>query len=250
MVSQGADWIDVGGESTRPGAAPVPAEVELERVLPVLRGLRAETDAPISVDTMKPEVAARALEAGADIINDVAGCRDPLWLPVLLEWEVPVVLMHMKGTPRDMQVDPMYPRGATEEVLSFFRVRLEELSRGGVDPQRIFLDPGIGFGKRLEDNLELIRNIPRLKSLGRPVFIGTSRKSFLKRILGQDFEELDLGTVVVNSFALQRGADVLRVHNVPYARLLVRLVEALRGDPGREPAGGAKSGGGDDARFS
>jgi dihydropteroate synthase len=269
MVSQGADWIDVGGESTRPGASAVPAEVELERVLPVIRGLRAETDATLSVDTMKPEVAARALEAGADIINDVAGFRDPNWLPVLRQWNVPLVLVHMKGTPRDMQVDPRYPGGATEEVLGFFKERLEGLSRGGVDSQRIFVDPGIGFGKRMEDNLELIRNISRLKSLGRPVFIGTSRKSFLRRILGKDFQDLDLGTVVVNSFAIQWGADVVRVHNVPYARLLVRLYlaflrapargqissatfqgENLKGDPGREPEEQANSGGCDGPRLS
>jgi dihydropteroate synthase len=231
MLQGGADWLDVGGESTRPGARPVPPSEQLERILPVLEGLRRETIAPISVDTMSPEVGLRALEAGADIINDVGASRDPGWKEVLRAWRVPVILVHMRGSPLDMQVNVDYPHGVTRTVLEFFKERLETLSGWGIEPGRTILDPGIGFGKRLQDNLELIRNIEALRALHRPLLIGASRKGFLQKVIGGDLDSRDLGTVIINSEALFRGANILRVHNVPHASALVKLFLAVRGGP-------------------
>lgn len=228
MVAEGADWLDVGGESTRPGALPVPPEEQSRRILPVIRGLREATDAPVSVDTMSPAVGESALEAGADIVNDVSACRNPAWESVLGGRDVPVVLMHMKGTPSDMQLNPDYPEGVVAEVLRFFEERVRVLGRWGVQADRIILDPGIGFGKRVKDNLELLRNIDAFRSTGRPVFIGTSRKSFLRKILGEENPDLDLCTVIVNTMAVLNGANFLRVHNVAHASVLVRLLGALR----------------------
>jgi len=207
----------------------VPPPDQLARVLPVLRGLRAETDLPLSVDTMSPDVGEESLLAGADIINDISACRDPAWMAVLKRWQVPVVLAHMKGTPLDMQRQPEYPRGATTEVREFFEGRLRDLAAAGVDARRVILDPGLGFGKRVKDNFELIRNIHVLKSLKRPVFIGSSRKSFLRNVVGSEQGFLDFATAVVNTAAVLRGADILRVHNVAHAARMVRLLSALDG---------------------
>ncbi|MGQ9589641.1 MAG: dihydropteroate synthase [Planctomycetota bacterium] len=233
MIRDGADWIDVGGESTRPGADPVPPEVQRERVLPVIRELRARTDVPISIDTRSPGVGAAALDAGADIVNDVSACADPEWRDVLRGRKAPVVLVHMQGTPRDMQLRPSYPVGAVPEVLAFFVERLRALEAWGVEPSRAIVDPGIGFGKRFQDNIDLIRNIDVCRTLGRPVMVGASRKSFLRRILesrggAPSTEALDVGTVAASACAILRGADMVRVHNVPYAAVLVRVLEALR----------------------
>lgn len=248
MIRDGADWIDVGGESTRPGSEPVPPEVQLERVLPVIRELRARTDVPISIDTRSPRVGAAALEAGADIVNDVSACADPEWRSVLRGRRAPVVLAHMQGTPRDMQVRPSYPLGVVPEVLSFFVERLRALEAWGVAPSRAIVDPGIGFGKRFQDNLDLIRNIDVCRTLGRPIMVGASRKSFLRRILetgggAPSREALDVGTVAANACAILRGADMVRVHNVPYAAALVRVLEAIRlAEAAAPPAAGASAG--------
>jgi dihydropteroate synthase len=203
----------------------------MERILPVIEGLRTETDAPISVDTRSPAVAARALELGADIVNDVAGCRDSEWPAVLAEWDCPVVLAHMQGTPADMQRNPGYPCGVTTEVLRFFAERLRWLEEQGMDPGRAILDPGIGFGKRVKDNWELIRNIEAFRVFRRPIFLGTSRKSFLREFLGQDKEKLDEGTLLVNTMAFLKGADMLRVHDVPLAAMLKRVFLAMHDWP-------------------
>ncbi len=240
MLEEGADLIDLGGESTRPGSLPVPPGVQLERVLPVIRGLRERTDAPISIDTMSPGVADKAIEAGADILNDVSGCRDPCMQAVLECRDVPVILMHMKGTPADMQIHPDYPEGVVPAVLRFFEERLETLRMWGIDESRTILDPGIGFGKRVQHSLELIRSIDVFHRLGRPVLIGASRKGFIQKVLARDGTEdplegdRDLGTLIVNACALAHGADFLRVHNVPYARAATRMFLAVRGDVGRE----------------
>jgi dihydropteroate synthase len=250
MLRDGADWLDVGGESTRPGSHPVPAAEQLRRILPVIRGLRAATRAPISVDTMDPEVGAAAFEAGADILNDVSGCRNPGWRTVLAGRETPVVLGHMQGTPLDMQVNPEYPGGVTAAVKTHLEERLRALEDWGVPRERSLLDPGLGFGKRLEDNLELIRNIHILRGLGRPVFIGASRKGFIGKVLGPGFlprppgadgeawpgtggTGADIGTLIVNAIAIFRGANVLRVHHVGHAAALVRMVGSIMGGGAR-----------------
>jgi len=231
MIEEGADWIDIGGESTRPGSHPVPAAEQLRRVLPVLAGIRKRTAAPISIDTQDPEVGERALEEGADILNDVAGFRDGRWQRVVTRWKAPLVVMHMRGTPLDMQVDPRYPQGVTREVRAFFEARTKALLEWGVDRSRIIIDPGLGFGKRVQDNLELVRNIDVLKDLGYPVFIGASRKGFIEKAMGPAALDPDTGTVIVNAFALCGGADMLRVHNVRYTAALVRMFEAIRSAP-------------------
>ena len=231
MIEEGADWIDIGGESTRPGSHSVPAAEQLRRVLPALEGLRKRTAAPISIDTQDPQVGERALEAGADILNDVGGFRDERWRSVVTRWKAPLVVMHMRGTPLDMQVDPRYPQGVTREVQAFFESRTKTLLEWGVDRSRIILDPGLGFGKRVQDNLELVRNIDVLKDLGYPVFIGASRKGFIEKAMEPSPFDPDTGTLIANAFALCGGADMLRVHNVRYTAALVRMFGALRSAP-------------------
>lgn len=245
LLADGADLLDVGGESTRPGALPVAAEEQLRRVIPVLEGLRSRTDAPISIDTQSAGVAEAALGVGADILNDVSACRDPGMKDVLRRREVPVILMHMKGTPLDMQVSPEYPEGVVDHVKRFFAERLELLAGWGISPGRTILDPGIGFGKRLQHNLELIRNIGEFHDLARPLYLGVSRKGFIGKVLGQgrpgeeELEDRDLGTLIVNALALARGCDFLRVHNVKYASALVRLHAAIDGASLPSVKGGA-----------
>ena len=231
MIEDGADWIDIGGESTRPGSHAVPASEQFRRVLPVLEGLRKRTPAPISIDTQDPEVGELALVEGADILNDVGGFRDERWRGVVTRWKAPLVVMHMSGTPLDMQIDPRYPKGVTREVREFFEARTKTLLEWGVDRSRIILDPGLGFGKRVQDNLELVRNIDVLKDLGYPVFIGASRKGFIDKAMEPAPFDPDTGTLIANAFALCGGADMLRVHNVRYTAALVRMYGALRSAP-------------------
>jgi dihydropteroate synthase len=234
LVEQGADLLDVGGESTRPGAAGVPEETELERVLPVVRGLAAECDVPLSIDTSRSAVAAAALDAGASVVNDVtAGRRDPALLDVVAEREAQVVLMHMQGEPRTMQQAPHYD-DVVREVLAHLRARAAAAWRAGIPAPRITIDPGIGFGKRLNDNLQLVRAIPELRSLGLPVLLGVSRKSFLGRLTGADSARDRLPeTAAAVAVGTLHGADVLRVHDVDEMRRVVRVARALAGE---EPA--------------
>jgi dihydropteroate synthase len=233
MVEAGADWLDVGGESTRPGAQPVPPGVQLERILDVIAGLRARTDAIISVDTMSPVVARKAFAAGADVFNDVSSCRDPGWADTLKDSGAPIVLMHMKGTPLTMQIEPEYPGGVVSAVLEHFVERLATLASWGVPATRTILDPGLGFGKRAQHNLELIRSIEAFSRLGRPIFIGASRKGFLEKVLAPAGKEVDaevhrdVSTLIVNAMALFHGAHILRVHHVPFTKALLRLREAV-----------------------
>ncbi len=227
LVQEGADAIDIGGESTRPGSLPVSPEEQLGRVLPVLRELRGRTDVPLSIDTTSPAVAAACLEAGADIVNDIAGFREKGWQEVLSAWRVPVILTHMLGTPRTMQDNPTYPDGATASVRDYFRERVAVLQSWGVEPDRLILDPGIGFGKLLQHNLELIRNIEELRVWDRPVLLGLSRKGFIGQVLDRKLEMRDVGTVAANAAGVFAGANILRVHNVPYTRDLVWMLRAI-----------------------
>ena len=205
----------------------MPPEGQLRRVLPVLRTLRDQTDVPLSIDTTSPRVAAACLEEGVDIVNDIGGFRESGWEEVLSEWRVPVILTHMLGTPRTMQENPEYPDGATASVAEFFRERMAVLKRWGVEPDRVVLDPGIGFGKLLQHNLELIRNIEELRVSDRPVLVGLSRKRFIGQVLDREVEMRDVGTVAANAAAVFAGANILRVHNVTYTRDLVRMLRAI-----------------------
>lgn len=218
LVAEGADLLDVGGESTRPGSDPVPLDEELARVVPVVARLANATSIPISVDTCKAEVARQALLAGARIVNDISGLRfDPEIVKVCRELGAGVVCMHIQGTPRTMQDNPTYGN-VVEEVLRYFAERLDALTTAGLPAESIVLDPGIGFGKTAEHNLELLAGIPRLRELGRPVLIGHSRKRFVKRVLGRPVDERLYGTIGISIAAAARGASVLRVHDVAASR--------------------------------
>ncbi len=226
MLAQGADLLDVGGESTRPGAEPVAEAEELRRVVPVVQAL-AGAGATVSVDTSKAAVAAAALEAGATIVNDVTALRgDPQMAALCAERRAGVVLMHMPGTPRTMQDDPRY-EDVVDEVKAFLAGRVEAAVAAGVAEQAIWVDPGIGFGKTLAHNLELLRRLDRLRDLGRPVLVGTSRKSFIGKVDGSPVGERLGGTIASEVLAAAAGADVLRVHDVAETVQALRVAEAI-----------------------
>ena len=227
LVSDGAEILDIGGESTRPGAEPVEWEEEMRRVEPVVAGLAGQ--ATLSVDTSKASVAIAAIDAGASIVNDVTALRGDLEMaPVCGEHGVGVVLMHMPGNPRTMQDDPRY-EDVVGEVKAFLFERLEFAVTMGIAEERIWLDPGIGFGKTLEHNLELLRRLGELRELGRPLVIGTSRKSFIGRIDGSEVGDRLGGTIASSVLAAAEGADVLRVHDVAETAQAVKVAEAVLG---------------------
>jgi dihydropteroate synthase len=213
LAAEGAAILDIGGESTRPGADPVGEEEELRRVVPVVEGL--EGVARLSIDTSKAAVAAAALDAGADYVNDVTAFRgDPELAGLIADRGVDCCLMHMLGTPRTMQQDPRYD-DVVSEVKAFLEARLAYAVGEGVAEERVMLDPGIGFGKTVEHNLELIRRLDEIVALGRPVVFGVSRKSFLGKLTGRDADERAVATAAANVLALERGASIFRVHDVP-----------------------------------
>jgi dihydropteroate synthase len=228
MEREGADIIDIGGESSRPGAEPVPLEEELRRVLPVLERLRGRLRIPISIDTTKAEVAEAALQAGAEIVNDISALRfDPRMGEVVARSGAGLVLMHMRGTPKTMQQDPTYA-DVVAEVRDFLAQRVEHAVSLGIDRELIAIDPGIGFGKTVEHNLELLRRLPELCELGHPVLVGPSRKSFIGAVLDLPVEERLEGTLAACAVAVVRGADIVRVHDVRAVRRAVDLAVRLR----------------------
>ncbi len=231
MLREGADLLDVGGESTRPGAAPVPAEEEIRRVVPVIRQLAARVQVPISVDTQKPEVARAALLAGAGIVNDIAASRDDdaMWR-VVAEFRAGYVAMHMQGTPQTMQQNPAYADVA-REVDEFFAGRLARLERAGVRGEQVVLDPGIGFGKTLEHNLQLLGALKRFVRHGRPVLLGVSRKSFIGRLTGAETPAERLpGALACAALAVRDGVQILRAHDVRETVQAARMAEAIHAD--------------------
>jgi dihydropteroate synthase len=230
MIAQGADVIDVGGESTRPGAGTIDAEEEKRRVLPVITELRRHADTLISIDTSKAEVAEAALEAGAKIINDVTGGRgDKAMWPLAAERRCAVIVMHMQGTPRTMQMAPHYD-DVVAEVGEFFRQQYACAIKLGIDPMTLGFDPGIGFGKTPAHNLALLKNLPLMRVGDQPLVVGVSRKSFLRKIAGSNGSERDplLPTVAFTSLLRVTGADVLRVHDVKENLEALRVADALR----------------------
>ena len=226
MARNGADIIDVGGESTRPGAKPVSPNEEMERVLPVIRELAGSIPPHLSIDTSKAAVARAALEAGASIINDVSGGRgDSAMLPLAAEKGAALIIMHMQGTPGTMQANPTYA-DVVAEVGDFFRQQFAQAVRCGVDPMCIAFDPGIGFGKTVDHNLALLANLPRLRVENRPLVVGVSRKSFLSKISGPSADRAS-ATVALTSLLRARGADVVRVHDVASNTTALRTTEAF-----------------------
>lgn len=214
LVEEGTDILDIGGESTRPGSDPVSLEDELQRVIPAIEALSTQITIPISIDTTKAEVALQAIQAGAHIINDISGLTfDPKMIPVAAESKAGVICMHIQGTPQTMQENPHYENVVTD-LKSWFEERIQTLLDAGVEPDRIMLDPGVGFGKTAEHNLEILSHIREFKQLGYPVLIGHSRKRFLSKLLGRSVEERLAGTVGVSIALAHQGVDVIRLHDV------------------------------------
>jgi len=232
MVDEGADIIDIGGESTRPGSDPTPGDVELKRILPVISGIKKSSGILISVDTQKSEVARAAIEEGADIINDISALRnDPEMLGLVAEKNTPVILMHMKGTPKTMQVKPHY-EDVLSEIIAFFEERISHAVDNGLARDKIIIDPGIGFGKRLQDNLMLIRNLHWFNTLDQPILIGISRKSFIGKILGLPSTDRVEGSIASAVISILKGAHILRVHDVAAIKKAVLTADAIMNEDG------------------
>jgi dihydropteroate synthase len=228
MIGAGVDIIDVGGESSRPGADPVTQEAEIRRVIPAVQALRGESDVMISIDTRKKEVAERALDAGADIVNDISGLRHNDELARLVaRRKVPIVLMHMRGSPKTMQKQP-YFKNTISEILRELQPSISCAIGAGIAPEMIIIDPGIGFGKRIQDNLRIIKELASLKSLNFPILIGLSRKSFIGEILDRPVEKRLIGTITANTLAVINGANIIRVHDVADAVEMVKIIDSVR----------------------
>jgi dihydropteroate synthase len=228
LIAAGVDIIDVGGESTRPFAKPVSEKEELRRVIPAIQAVRSlSSTLPISIDTTKAAVARAALAAKATMLNDISALRyDSEMIQVALEYDCPVIIMHIQGRPGDMQINPHY-EDVVAEICAFFQERITWMQEQGIRRERIIIDPGIGFGKTLEHNLMILRNIKAFKNLGQPVLIGHSRKSFFSKLLDLAVEERDCPTAVVSALCAWQGADILRVHDAAKTAAAVRLAVAL-----------------------
>ncbi|HDL18184.1 MAG TPA: dihydropteroate synthase [Bacteroidetes bacterium] len=228
MIESGADVIDIGGESTRPGAAGVSQQEELDRVLPVIEELRRRHDIPISIDTCKSAVAEAALKAGADIINDISAARfDKEILTIARDYQAGFVLMHIKGTPQDMQKNPSY-QDVMEEILTYLAASVQSAVESGISADRIVVDPGIGFGKRWFDNYDIINRLFELRILQLPILTGVSRKSFLGRFSEQEAKNRFAESIAANIMAIRGGANILRVHDVAETKRAVKIVDIFR----------------------
>ena len=228
MIQEGAEIIDIGGESTRPGSLPVSTAEELKRTIPVIQALRKKTQALISIDTSKPEVASQAIEAGVDIVNDVTGLSNPAMIEACASSNVGLVCMHMQGTPENMQDQPVYS-DVIQEIQLFFTQQLERLTASGIALERICFDPGVGFGKTLEDNLQILREIKALRVSNRPLLMGISRKSFISKITeDDDIDSREAPTVGLTSYLANQGVNIHRVHDVLSNTQALRMTEAIR----------------------
>ncbi len=228
MVSEGADIIDVGGESSRPGAKPVALKEELRRVIPVIKKIAKRVKVPISIDTYKSRVAEEALDNGAMIVNDISALRlDRSMVKVVAKYNVPVVLMHMQGLPGNMQKNPRY-KDVVNDIIDFFKERIAFCNSREIKPENIIVDPGIGFGKRTEHNLEIIKRLKEFKILGKPVLLGTSRKSFIGNVLNADIRQREEGTLASSVIGMLNGANILRVHDVKKTVMVQRVTEAIQ----------------------
>lgn len=227
MEADGADIIDIGGESTRPYAEKVGLEQELERVVPVIEELGKVFKIPVSIDTYKAKVAESAVKAGAAIINDISALRfDPEMVTVVKDSGVPVIIMHMKGTPGDMQDNPVY-ENLMGEIKAFFKETISKAETNGISRDMLILDPGIGFGKSFDHNLQIIRDLKELEDLGLPILLGSSRKAFIGNLLDKSPEERDTGTMATVAAGIMNGAHIVRVHNVKMAKETVSIVDSI-----------------------
>ncbi|MFC1576719.1 dihydropteroate synthase [Candidatus Omnitrophota bacterium] len=229
MVREGADIIDIGGESTRPGAPEVSPDEELDRVMPVIEKAARNLNIPISIDTRKAKVAEEALKAGAGIVNDVTGLRgDPEMAGVVREHNAALIVMHIKGTPRTMQEDPVYG-DLIPEIIESLAGSIKIAEEAGIPRNKIIIDPGIGFGKTVEHNLEIIGRIDEFKALGRPILLGTSRKSFIGKVLNRGTDDRIWGSAATSAIAVLKGVNVIRVHDVKEQSDVVRIIDAVAG---------------------
>jgi dihydropteroate synthase len=226
MFTEGADIVDVGGESTRPGAPPVPAREELRRTIPVVEALNGFRQGRVSIDTMKPEVAEAALYAGATIVNDVSGLRDRRMMEVVAEHDASVIIMHMLGEPRTMQIRPRYAE-VVREVKGYLEGRVADAEKAGISPRKIMVDPGIGFGKTVEHNLQILARLDEFTSLGKPIVIGVSRKSFIGKVAGDEAADRVAGSVAAAVLAVGKGAHIVRVHDVADTRQALAVAAAI-----------------------
>ncbi|MBU1062195.1 MAG: dihydropteroate synthase [Candidatus Omnitrophica bacterium] len=227
IVQEGADIIDVGGESTRPGALPVGEVEEINRVIPVIKALANKVNIPISIDTRKSEVAQRALDNGASIINDITGLEsDRRMAQVAACYNAKVIIMHIKGTPQTMQRDPKY-YSLTTEIIEKLNSLIQRAEQNGVKKENIIVDPGIGFGKTFEHNLEILNNLSHFKVLKKPILVGPSRKSFIGNILGSEPRERLFGTAACTAIAIKNGADIIRVHDVKEIKEVIKVTDAI-----------------------
>lgn len=229
MESEGADIIDIGGESSRPGADPVSVDDELKRVIPLITAVRKQTNITISIDTYKPEVAEQAIDVGADIINDISALRhSPNMAKIAADTKVPIIMMHMLGSPQNMQDNPSY-QSVNDEIISFFQERIDYAVSVGIDKSKLILDPGIGFGKRLSDNLEILAELEQYKQLNLPILIGTSRKSFIGMIhpSGKDADSRIGGSIASAVAAVANGANIVRVHDVHETVEALKILQAV-----------------------
>ena len=227
MAEDGADMVDVGGESTRPGAAVVSADDEARRVVPAIRAIKRELGLRVSVDTMKADVARLAIEAGADVVNDVSAFSDPGMIALLRQSRSPVIVMHMRGTPRTMQHDTAYV-DLLSSVVGFLRKSVERAVAAGLADDKILVDPGLGFGKSADGNLRILRELATLRSVGRPIVVGASRKSFIGSVLDVGLDERLEGSLAVAAYAAWRGAHVIRAHDVAATKRATRMIDAIR----------------------
>lgn len=229
LEDDGADILDVGGESSRPGADPVPLEEEIRRVIPVVEGLSRRVRVPISVDTTKAAVARAALQAGAEVVNDISALRlDAAMAETAARYGASLIVMHMRGTPRDMQQGNLAYGDLFSEIIAHLEESIGRARAGGIDVERIMIDPGIGFGKSFEDNLRLIRHLSEFKAIGRPLLIGPSRKSFIGKVTGGEPKERLEGTAAAVTAAVMNGAHVVRVHDVKFMKPVVSMADAIR----------------------
>ncbi|MBU1869533.1 MAG: dihydropteroate synthase [Candidatus Omnitrophica bacterium] len=229
LVRDGADIIDVGGQSSRPGARPVPLKEELARTIPVIKLLVKKIKVPISIDTSKPEVAKAALDNGAMIVNDITGLRNPLMAKAAARFNAAVVIMHMQGTPRTMQNNPRYDC-VVDDIIDYLSLAIKRAIDAGVDGNKIIIDPGVGFGKTLGHNLNILKNLEQLKILGKPILAGVSRKSFIGKILNVSPDQRVFGTVASCILAVKNGAKILRVHDVKAVKQAVKIFDAVNAD--------------------
>jgi dihydropteroate synthase len=229
MVKDGADILDVGGESSRPGSDPVSIEDELNRVIPVIKKLKESVSVPVSIDTTKAAVARKAVESGAEIINDISAMRFDDDMPkVAADCGTPVILMHMRGTPKDMQEGDLTYRSLSGEIIAFLKERIEKAESCGIDSENIIIDPGIGFGKKVEDNIKLLKHLSEFKSLGKPILVGTSRKSFIGRITGEEDPKMrTYGTAATVTAAIMNGANIIRVHEIKTIKHVAAMADAI-----------------------